>query len=59
VIGVDPVRVDVLSQRQAAEIGKRHGVVEQIFVRYHIGGFLSPHGEVAIGLEIAAVKLGR
>ena len=58
VIGIDPVRVEVLQLGQAAEIGQRRGVVEQILVRHHVGGFLLADGEVAIGLEIAAVVFG-
>ena len=57
VIGVDEMRLDVLELSQAAEIGERRRVIEQILVRHHVGGSLLGHGKIAIGLEIAACEL--
>ena len=54
-IGVDPVGLEILEFGQAAEIGEWR-VAEEILVRYGIGRFLLGHGEVGVGLKIAAVK---
>lgn len=54
VLGVDEVRLEVLELRQAAEIGERGGVIEQMLVRQDVGGSLLGCREVDVGLEIAA-----
>ena len=56
VIGVDPVRIEVLQFGHAAKIGERRDVVEQILVGHHVGGFFKANGEVGVGLEIATVE---
>ena len=48
--------MDVLEPRQAAEIGKRRGVIEHKLVRHHVGRSLLGGGKIDVALEIAAGK---
>ena len=59
VIGVDPVRRQVLEFRQPTEIRKRRRVVEQELVRHRLRRFLLSDRDVGVGLEIAAVEFCR
>src|SRR6202047_4674724 len=58
VIGIDEVRLDVLKPGQAAEIGERHGVVEQKLVRNRVDRPLLRYGDVAVGLEVGTIEFG-
>src|SRR5690348_3320994 len=58
-VGVDPVRRQVLDLGQSAEIRKRRRIVEQKLVRYGLRCFLLSDGEIGIGLKIAAMKFRR
>ena len=58
VIGIDKVRLKVRKFGLAAKVRKRRGAVEQKLVRYRVAGSLLGYGDVAIGLEVAAVVFG-
>src|ERR1700739_4789547 len=53
-VGVDPVRGEVLESGQSAKIRQRRRVVEQELVRYWPRRFLLTDRQVGISLEITA-----
>src|SRR6516165_3395127 len=57
-VGVDPMRRQVLKPGQAAEISERRRVIEQELVRYRLRCLLLTDRQVGVGLEIAAVIFG-
>jgi hypothetical protein len=58
VVGIDPVRREILKLGQATEAGDRRRVVEQKLVRDRLGSDLARHGKIAVSLEAAAFVFG-
>src|SRR5262249_17331578 len=55
-VGVGPVRRQVLELGQATEIRQRRCVVEQVLIRYRLRCFLLSDRDIGVGLKIAAME---